>query len=612
MNNEKIRCGIYCRVSTEDQAREGFSLSEQRERLEAYCKFNDYEIIEYYTDAGISAKTGNHRPEYERMLEDGKNGKINMFIALKLDRVTRSIKDWESLIEFSEKYDINLAFVNDKIDTTTANGKMVSRIMMSVSQNEIERTSERTVIGLVGAVKEGHIPGTTPFGYKRENKKLVPDPITSHVIERMYQLYFEGNSYQTIANIFNSENVGNKKWRDNTILEMIENPVYKGDYIFGKRTKHPQTFEDVVEPIVSKEMWKNCQVQKKKNSRNFMRDKTYLFLQKIKCPKCGNILGGKATYKRKADIVYYYYGCNNCKNLIREDYIEKSILELLGDIYEYDALVNDFFLPLLKNKIENPKESFEKEIKELNNKKERVKRAYINGSFTLEEHDKEIKYLNDTIEMLEGKILEQNQIENLSFTKNDILIKRDIDFINSIKLPLLYRAINSCWEDLEREEKANIIMNYVDDVSLRLNEKNQYIIDKVNFRTTFFKDFKKLYDDGYLDWKRKIVTDYDGINITSKVRYSEYIPFKEVWQHAKRLSEFYDIKLHKGTYFKDTELLDMLPISNKEFIVRVFTLEKDDTTKNKLNMGMITTIKNPNDITQDIHDVMELIPEPEE
>ncbi|OKZ80708.1 MAG: hypothetical protein BHW07_03420 [Clostridium sp. CAG_433_25_7] len=75
MNNEKIKCGIYMRVSTEDQAREGFSLPEQKERLETYCKFNDYEIVEYYTDAGISAKTGNHRPEYERMLEDGKNGK---------------------------------------------------------------------------------------------------------------------------------------------------------------------------------------------------------------------------------------------------------------------------------------------------------------------------------------------------------------------------------------------------------------------------------------------------------------------------------------------------------------------------------------------------------
>ena len=70
MNEEKKLCGIYMRVSTEDQAREGFSLPEQKERLEAYCKFNGYKIVEYYTDAGISAKTGNHRPEYDRMLED--------------------------------------------------------------------------------------------------------------------------------------------------------------------------------------------------------------------------------------------------------------------------------------------------------------------------------------------------------------------------------------------------------------------------------------------------------------------------------------------------------------------------------------------------------------
>ena len=67
MNEEKKLCGIYMRVSTEDQAREGFSLPEQKERLEAYCKFNNYKIVEYYTDAGISAKTGNKRPEYDRM-----------------------------------------------------------------------------------------------------------------------------------------------------------------------------------------------------------------------------------------------------------------------------------------------------------------------------------------------------------------------------------------------------------------------------------------------------------------------------------------------------------------------------------------------------------------
>ena len=90
------------RVSTEDQAREGFSLPEQKERLETYCKFKDYEIVDYYEDAGISAKTGNFRPEFERLKEDIKSKKINTVISLKLDRFTRSIYDWEEFITFLE------------------------------------------------------------------------------------------------------------------------------------------------------------------------------------------------------------------------------------------------------------------------------------------------------------------------------------------------------------------------------------------------------------------------------------------------------------------------------------------------------------------------------
>ena len=227
MEEQKKICGIYTRVSTEDQAREGFSLPEQRERLEAFCKFKDYEIYDYYEDAVISAKTGNKRPEFDRMFEDVKSGKINAVVALKLDRISRSVRDWENIMTFLEKYNADLICDNDDINTTTANGKMISRIMISVSQNEIERTSERTKIGLSGAIKNGNIPGHTPLGYKRENKKLVPDVLTKDIIVRMYQLYFEGNSYQKIANIFNEEKILNRKWRDNTILEMIENPIYK-------------------------------------------------------------------------------------------------------------------------------------------------------------------------------------------------------------------------------------------------------------------------------------------------------------------------------------------------------------------------------------------------
>lgn len=82
---------------------------------------------------------------------------------------------------------------------------MVSRIMMSVSQNEIERTSKGTKVGMIGAIKQGHIPAPAPLGYKRDNKKLVPDILTKDIVIRIFNLYYEGNSYSTIANIENSE-----------------------------------------------------------------------------------------------------------------------------------------------------------------------------------------------------------------------------------------------------------------------------------------------------------------------------------------------------------------------------------------------------------------------
>ena len=203
MNEENKKCGLYMRVSTDDQAREGFSLPEQKERLELFCKLKNYEIIDYYTDEGISAKTGNYRPEFERLKEDIKAKKVNTIVALKLDRITRSVYDWEDLITFLEENDAYIDCVNDEVNTTNANGKMISRLLMSVSQNEIERTSERTKIGLAGAIKQGHIPSKAPLGYKHENKKLVIDYATKDIVIRIFDLYYNGNSYKTISNTFN-------------------------------------------------------------------------------------------------------------------------------------------------------------------------------------------------------------------------------------------------------------------------------------------------------------------------------------------------------------------------------------------------------------------------
>ena len=609
---EKKLCGLYMRVSTEDQAREGFSLPEQKERLEAYCKFNGYKIIEYYTDAGISAKTGNHRPEYDRMLEDGKQGKINMIIALKLDRITRSTRDWETLMDYLEKYNINIAFVNDDINTTTANGKMVSRIMMSVSQNEIERTSERTIIGLEGAIKQGHIPARAPLGYKHIDKKLVPDPLTKDIVIRIYNLYFEGLTYNTIAKLFNKEKVcGKTNWKDTSILKIITNVIYKGDYIQGKTTRNPRYFEDVVEPIVSKELWDSCQVQKKKNQRNYMRSQTYIFLQKLKCPKCGRILAGGASHKIKADKWYYYYRCEKCRGNIKEHEIEDSIKELLSDIFEYDSVVNEFFLPVLQNKIHNPKEDFEKEITNLNNKKIRIRKAYIDELFTEEEYKEETNIIENKIKDLQKKILENEQVSKLNLSVDDILVKRDMDFINSIKLPILYNAFVDSWDSLDREEKAEIVMKYIDDIELEL-VNNKYKVKLTNFRSTFYKDFKSLFDKGYIDWKRKIIHSFNGFCIDGKVRYSEFLPAKEIYRHLMRLNEFYEVNFYKGYLQKKTEELKMLPLHKGDAVVRIFPTEKDDDSKEILGMGMFVTKDSPNDIKVDIPDLFECIPDIED
>lgn len=119
MNEEKKIAGLYIRVSTEDQAREGFILPEQEKRLRAMCEYKGYEIYKVYKDAGISAKTGNKRPAFEELLQDIKDKKCNTIVVLKLDRLTRSVYDWENIIKFleenNEALDLRVKTLNDTI-----------------------------------------------------------------------------------------------------------------------------------------------------------------------------------------------------------------------------------------------------------------------------------------------------------------------------------------------------------------------------------------------------------------------------------------------------------------------------------------------------------------
>ena len=609
MDDVKKVCGLYMRVSTEDQAREAFSLPEQKERLEAYCKFKGFVIKDYYTDAGISAKTGNYRPEFERLKEDIKSKKINTIIALKQDRITRSIFDWEELMRFLEENDAYLDCVNDDINTTNANGKMVSRILMSVSQQEIERTSERTKVGLAGAIKQGHIPHQAPLGYKHENKKLVIDHLTKDVVIRIFELYHKGMSYQKISTLFNKEQVlGKTNWRDSSIVAILENEIYKGDFVHGKRTKHPTYYENVVEPIVSNEMWEECQVQKKKNSKSYQRTLTYLFLQKLRCPKCNRILGGKATQKKNGNIYYYYY-CHDCKINFKESLVEEYFNDFVNELVEYDSVVNQFFLPMIKQKFDEPQEELKKDINKQKDKLERIKRAYINGVFNLEEYNDERKLVESSLEKLQNELDEATSCETLNFTPQDILLKRDIDYINKVKLEKEYKERTKTWKDYTREEKSELIMKYVDDIKLGI--LNNYIyVDNINFRESICKPCNELFDAGYIDVKTPVIFG----NIVGQIRFSNYLPEKEIGKHIMRLRQYYDVGFEEATYYVEDRIFYFNFIHDDRAIVRVFPMEDyakidPDIKMKEYKYGIIYIRSKDEFQMQDINTAFDYIPD---
>ena len=289
---EKKIAGIYIRVSTEDQAREGFSLGEQEEKLRQLCKYKDFEIFKVYKDAGISAQNMKDRPALQQMLEDMKAGKLNYIVAYKLDRVTRSVRDLEVLISTLEQYHCYLICDRDDVNTSTANGRFFVRMLTVLSQLEIEIVSERTKFGLNGAIKAGHIPGKIPLGYYRDkDKTLKVDVTTKDIVLRIFELYLEGKSYQTISNILNEEKIlspNNKKWCDSTIDRIINNKIYMGDYERYKydTDKETELFVDVVPPIITRAMWEEVQKQKEKNQRSYCRNRVYIFFQKLVCPTC--------------------------------------------------------------------------------------------------------------------------------------------------------------------------------------------------------------------------------------------------------------------------------------------------------------------------------------
>ncbi len=580
--DEKIKsAGIYIRVSTFDQAREGFSLREQEERLKEFCKFKRYNIYKVYQDAGISAKN-DKRPAYQEMIEDVKKGNINVIVALKLDRLTRSVYDIEKLMKFVNDYECDIDCMADESNTTTSNGRMVMRIMTSVSQNEIEKCSERTKFGMAGAIKNGHIPNRTGLGFKRENKKLVPDPLTKDIIVRIFDLYLEGKSHQAIANIYNKEKVlGKTNWYDSTIQKILSNELYKGDYVNGKRTKHPTYYENVIEPIVSKEKWESCQYQKLRNARHYERTATYLFTNKLKCSKCGNFLGGHATTKTNGKK-YYYYKCNTCKTYFNEIDIEKELKAFMLELAKQDDLINNYYTPFIKSKLEDKTEDYKKEIKDLDKQLDRIKTAYIKGVVKLEDFDKEIKHIEYQKSDLEKRQKEQKQYELLSFTLNDLLIIQDMQEIEFYTNP---DVLNN-WSNKSKEDKQKIIGKYIDNITIE-KKNNKFEISNIEFRKNYLEDM--IYNHYKFNTPCNVYMYEDEYGIPLKLNH-ELKTMKEAENYFKRLEKYvgdYKLNYYISEIDEKENRFNYTQNNDVEKIIRLIGIG-DKRKKDDFKLGVIT------------------------
>lgn len=535
MNDNKTIVGLYPRVSTEDQSRFGHSLDEQEDKLKQLCNFKDYEIYKIYREEGVSAKDTN-RPKFQEIIEDMKSGKINKIIVYKLDRLTRSIKDLETICTLLEEYNCSLESVAKEINTSTANGKFFIRMLTILAQLEIERTSEKTKFGLIGAAKKGHLSGRPPLGYTKldKSKDLIIDDIKAEVVRRIFRLYLDGLSVCSICKLFNQEEVLNRHWSTTTVDKILSNQLYIGNMEYGKRSKGEiQIFENVVPSIIDKTTFEMVQKRKQKNLKNFYRKLNYIFMQKIKCTKCNKIMGGSSSTS-KDSTKHIYYKCACCKTRINEKRIEKSLMTFLNDMLDFFLIIDNSFKPTINIDVENDIRKYEEIKKGLDTKISRIKSAFIDGLIEVTTLQNELSTLEKELQVVESKLTELNEIKTNSEYKQDIKTIFNVKEIEKLKLKSEYVKRNNVWKKLTSEKKQFIINKYIDEIEIETDEDYNVIIKNNIFNKNEIENITYMFRNDCFDMI---------INVNNQdVILSNYQNEIDTQKYIKMLRNFYNIK----------------------------------------------------------------------
>lgn len=386
--------------------------------------------------------------------------------------------------------------------------------------------------------------GTCPLGYKRENKKMIIDETTEDLVIRIFNMYLEGKSYQTIANILNAEKIPtltNKQWKDATVSKIINNKIYVGDFeqYRNKQEKDTVVYMNVVEPIISRAMYEDVQLQKEKNQRAFCRDRVYIFMQKLLCPKCGKIMQCKGSGGQKKK--YMYYHCSDCKTYLREDLVEDSVMFIIMNLIEYDMTVKKYFFPVLADKKERNTAKLDKEIANLQSQKNRIKEAYLKGIVEVEDFSEDYRVIEEKLNMLEEKRIQAIDINKQSFSPQSIMADRDVEKEKLIRSNKFQDMLMAEWKSKTKEEKQEFISKFIENIVIEKDKKGYYNLINIKFRSSYIEQISKLMDLGMFD----IALPFEQGKKERIVNTTVLMDKKELKKYMDRLNEYYEVSYYE-------------------------------------------------------------------
>ncbi len=387
--NNILRVALLPRVSTDEQVLRGYSLQAQEDALVKFANDNNMKIVGIYRDEGHSArKPVLKRPVMLQLLEDVKAGKIDRILFIKLDRWFRNVSEYHAIQAILDKHNVSWQAILEDYRTDSADGRLKVNIMLSVAENEADRTSERIKFVFNAKLARKEVYFNLPFGYKTEIidgvRRAVKDPEVQHILEDFFKQAMM-TSIRRAAEEMNRkyDRVHPYKfWWGITKHEMYTG-TYKGIEDFAPAYITQEEYEELNN--------KNKTIKKTQNNR------VYIFTGLMKCPYCGRMLTSKYTTARSGDE-YMYYRCAsklagtcNFKTISEKD-LEKYMLANVRS--EIERFILSTEVDPKEEKKSKPKKS---EVEKLQEKLRRTNVAFFAGNMDDEEYAEQTKALKEQI-----------------------------------------------------------------------------------------------------------------------------------------------------------------------------------------------------------------------